>query len=476
MIRVRVQRVFGVLLAALVMIWPALYNGFPFFFPDSTEYLDSGRPVARALFLHDFSGYYGMRSLIYGLGILPLHWNTTAWPVVIFNALLTAYVLWLVVRSLFPQRTPLAYFGLVAPLSFLTGMSWIVSWIMPDILGPVLYLTIYLMIFCWNELGRAERIAIVLIAWWALVSHITHLMLACGLCVLLVPVLMLQHQPARQWVKAIGGVASIVAAAALAQFALNAYLYGTPSLNGQRPPVLLARVIADGPGRWYLEQRCPDMHFAICDRLHDLPGNVDDLLWDEKGILGNVPVSQQKQILQEEMPIVLGAVRAYPREQFITSMDHFWEELHTFTLSDFGPDPWVLKSIDEAMPGARSRYLRSRQAQNTVHDEFFSDVQNWTVITAVFMICVWAHLLRRSASSRLTGLTAVILFAVLANAAVTGILSNVEDRYQVRVVWLVPLLAGIFVLTWLDQRRHPDVERPQSSLSNQPAIPSTRLQ
>jgi len=50
------------------------------------------------------------------------------------------------------------------------------------------------------------------------------------------------------------------------------------------------------------------------------------------------------------------------------------------------------------------------------------------------------------------GLTAVIVFVVVANAAVTGVLSNVEDRYQARVIWLVPLLAGVFVLTWLDQR------------------------
>ena len=41
----------------------------------------------------------------------------------------------------------------------------------------------------------------------------------------------------------------------------------------------------------------------------------------------------------------------------------------------------------------------------------------------------------------------------MANALVTGVLSNVEERYQARVVWLLPLLAAVFVLHWLDQRR-----------------------
>jgi hypothetical protein len=56
----------------------------------------------------------------------------------------------------------------------------------------------------------------------------------------------------------------------------------------------------------------------------------------------------------------------------------------------------------------------------------------------------------RHRSGRVTGLTTIIVMAVVANAAVTGILSNVEDRYQARVIWLVPLLAGVLVLEWLD--------------------------
>jgi len=41
---------------------------------------------------------------------------------------------------------------------------------------------------------------------------------------------------------------------------------------------------------------------------------------------------------------------------------------------------------------------------------------------------------------------------LIANAAVTGVLSNISDRYQSRVIWLVPLLAGVMVLEWLDRR------------------------
>jgi hypothetical protein len=63
----------AVFLGALFLAWPAFYNGFPLLYPDSMTYLDDGRIVARAIFLHQFSSYYGMRSFFYSLGILPFH-------------------------------------------------------------------------------------------------------------------------------------------------------------------------------------------------------------------------------------------------------------------------------------------------------------------------------------------------------------------------------------------------------------------
>ena len=79
--RSRVSRCGAVLAGALLMTWPAFYNGFPLLYPDSMTYLGDGPAVARKIFLHQSSNYYGMRSFFYSLGILPLHWNITAWPI-----------------------------------------------------------------------------------------------------------------------------------------------------------------------------------------------------------------------------------------------------------------------------------------------------------------------------------------------------------------------------------------------------------
>jgi len=61
-------------------------------------------------------------------------------------------------------------------------------------------------------------------------------------------------------------------------------------------------------------------------------------------------------------------------------------------------------------------------------------------------------LLWRRHSPRLAGLSLVVVATVVANALVTGVMSVVDDRYGCRIIWLIPLLAGIFFLDWLNQR------------------------
>jgi hypothetical protein len=449
----RIWRCLAVLAGALTLAWPSLYNGFPLLYPDSMSYLDGGRIVLRVLFQHGVSPQAYIRSLIYGLSILPFHWNVSPWGVVVLNALLTAYVIWLVVRSILPRRTVMNYFVLILSLSLFTSLGWFVSWVMPDILGPVLYLSIYLLVFAYKDFSSAELLAIILIAGWSVCSHITHLPIAAGLCIFLIPMLAVEHRLTRGRLKAIGGVAMIILAAAAATIVINTFYYGEPSLNGQRPPFLMARVIADGPGRSYLQQHCGKVQLSICARIDQLSDDSDQLLWAKEGLWTSSSPAQQRQLRTDETPLILGTLREYPKRELRMAVSNFWWQLRTLR-SGTRPDPFILQTIDQVLLGARPRYLRSRQVQRSLHDDFFASVQEWTVIASAVLITAWILLtLRERRPLRLVGLAAVILFAVIANAAVTGILSEVQGRYQSRVIWLLPLLAGVLPLTWFDRRR-----------------------
>jgi hypothetical protein len=448
----------AMLLAALLMAWPAFYNGFPLIYPDSMTYLSDGRVVARALFLRQFSDYYGMRSFFYSLGILPLHWNITLWPVVALQCLLAAFILWLVVRSFAPRQTIPPYLVLVLLLSLFTGMSWYAALIMPDILGPLLYLSIYLLVFARDSLTRAERWTLYPIAWWAITSHATHMMLAAGLCILLALPLIFDRRGFRRRVRPLCEVAAVIALAAAAQMALHSYLYGKPSLNGDRPPFLTARVIADGPGRWYLQKNCNRLKWVLCDHLQELSGDPDQFLWGDDGIYQNLSDDDYNRLMREEIPFVLATFRAYPGEQFSRSAANFRDQLTTFGFEDLDASSWVLDQFAPVLPRARSSYVNSRQARNELPLDVLGSIQLWAVVASLAIIAVFVPLLWRRHSRRITGLGLVIVSMIAANALITGTLSMVEDRLQCRVIWMVPLLAAMCVLDWRAGRKQQPAE------------------
>lgn len=446
--------------SALVMSWPAFFNGFPLMFPDSISYIDDGARVARALFLHGILYNYTHRSHIYALGILPFHWNINPWPIVGLNALLTSYVLWLVVRSFQLRNSLIKFFGLVVVLSATTGLGWFVSIILPDIFGPFLYLVIYLIVFAWETLSRAERIAIMTIGSWATASHATHLILGFGVSGIAITVLILQRETMAQVLRATGRTAAVICLAAAATIMLHAYLYGEPSLTGKRAPFLLARVIADGPGRWYLEKHCGELRLAVCEHIHDLPQDANDILWGQNGIFVTASMPMQQRLRDEEKTVVLGAVKTYPVEELKFSLMHFWRQLHSDKLSEFTAHPWVLQVFDYVLPNAKLQYLQSRQMRRALPLNAFSLVQDWIVFVSNLII-IGGLLSGKIWNRRLAGLAAIAIFVVIANAAVTGILSNVQGRYGSRVIWLLPFLAALILFALI--RRYAESQKSGSS-------------
>ena len=205
----------AVLLATLFFLWPAIYNGFPLLMADSMTYLADGLPVARAIFLHQFSDYYGMRSLIYSLGILPFHWNINPWPVAVFQSLLSAWVLWLVVRCFSTRHAIARFLALAAFLSVFTSIAWYTCFMMPDILGPLAYLAFFLLFFARASLSLIERAGLCLVACWGITAHSTHLLLAAALFVLLVVFAAFTCRPFKRCIPALGEIAAVLTLAVL---------------------------------------------------------------------------------------------------------------------------------------------------------------------------------------------------------------------------------------------------------------------
>jgi uncharacterized membrane protein len=154
------------------------------------------------------------------------------------------------------------------------------------------------------------------------------------------------------------------------------------------------------------------------------------------------------------MTVVLGAVREYPLAELKISMRHMWRQLFTFDLWNFYPSPYILKVLQDVLPRTSTRYQHSRQFQLDLHESLLSSIQAYTVGLSLIILAGLGSLISSEDWKRsLIGLAAIILFVIPANAAVTGVLSNVSHRYQSRVIWLLPLLACLVSLVWAEGRR-----------------------
>jgi hypothetical protein len=78
--------------------------------------------------------------------------------------------------------------------------------------------------------------------------------------------------------------------------------YNEVSAVPKRFPTLLARSMADGPARWYLDEACPEAGYRICERIDALPRDLGGILWDEDGIIKGA-----------RLPTSIGSGRKSPR-------------------------------------------------------------------------------------------------------------------------------------------------------------------
>ena len=189
-------RAAAVLLGALLLLlWPAMVNGYVLLNPDSMGYLSYGREIAQAIASPRTHPPFEARAEFYCLVVHLVQGDRYPWLLIGLQALLTSYVVYLVVRSVSRRRPTVLFLILIAVLGLFTGLSWQASWVMTDILGPVAYLCMYLLVFGWAGLSRAERWLLAILGWWCITAHLTHLLLAGAELALLAVLSLCRWQP-----------------------------------------------------------------------------------------------------------------------------------------------------------------------------------------------------------------------------------------------------------------------------------------
>lgn len=418
---------------AVLLVWPALLNGYPIVFSDTGGLLEMG-----------FEPSMGWdKPWIYGPFLAAASLGLTLWLPLALQGLATSWVLWLT-QAVTGSRRAGVHAALCLVFSVGSAAPWFASLLMPDLFTPLVVLCLFVLAFGQARLSRGELASVMTLGAFATAAHLSHLIVAAACLVVMVPVRWRLDgwRAMRPAVPFAGGLALLLLTNAAGNGVLGVSPYGSV--------FALARLVADGPGRAYLDLACPDPGLRLCAWQGRLSADSDEFLWHPYG-----PVWADSfgpiRYAPEAARLVPAIIATYPIETLRAAADNTVRQLARTQVGDvLVPDHLdiaVLPRIQLYFPAAEARRFQAGlQSQGTLTDI----APPFATLHATFLVIgalagAGIALRNRQTDRALASLAALSLVALLANAFATGALSGPHDRYQARIAWLVLLAPTLFV-------------------------------
>ena len=444
------------LLGALVLTSVALLYGRPFIFHDSGTYLHYGahivdeigsllRGVPPIVHLDEFElDYLGGRSPTYSALLYLIRHKSSLWGLVAVQALTASWLLYTFGKS-FGQRhyQVLYYWGTIAILTLASSLPYYVAYAMPDVFTGLGALALMLLMVSYDRLTGVERV----LAWIVLaaatsfhVSNIVSFVVATAVGVLTANILQLasrrRNLTAFTWAMAallIGASSGPV----YRQIERDVFHH---SINA--PPFLTARLLADGPGAEYIREQCSKArHFAICNYAVRPPVNAGRFIWgslDQGGGYAAADAMTRRALVNEQLSFASQVILSRPLEQALASAKNWVVQLSMIEVKEPVRDP---------------RTSRSYSAFDEVHNEASISIpeallerlrQAVVLVSTLALIsilaCAGGAKHKSPGVRRMIAVFVITATILIVNAAVCGAISHPYDRYQARVIWLLPAI------------------------------------
>lgn len=424
----------------LILSIPAFYNGYPLVYSDTGTYLYSGFD----LFVPND------RPLAYGLFLRLSSLKFSAWLSVLLQNLITAFILFetttLVVKE---SILRVAYPLLVLGLTLVTGIGWYSNQLMPDFFAAILILCIFILARKSKLLG-VSGIAVSLIFVLALSTHFTHILLAL---LFLVALLIVRKTRAMLPVGRIWVLASLIAAALLVNPVLNYIFERNFMLSRGSHVFLMAHLNDTGMLKEYLDEKCPDAPERLCNYKDSLPADLAAFMWDGKTLesLGGWVDSKEdfNQVIEDNLK------GRYLFENLFYSVMYGLIQLTRFEIGQ-GIGPYEEGSAPYGQIHWRFRhelnqYLNSRQNKWKGADLNFVPLNRFHLIVISLSVLILLFLFKKEnfrglrTGSRL--LLNIAIYGIVLNAFVTAGLNSPCERFQARVIWLLPFALTLLILS-----------------------------
>jgi hypothetical protein len=431
----------------LILLAPAILNGFPFVYADTGGYLE--RPFTATLELG--------RSAFYGVFLVP-GIPFDFWPNVVVQAALTVFVILLTLRTHGLGDRPGLAVSIVLALAVFTGLPWYVGLLIPDIFLSLAVLGLYLVAFRCQSLRRTEVVVLIVVIAAGIASHMAILGLACLIVLAFLALRLLASRLGLPRPRLRLPALALAAGLLMAPLS-NLVIAGTFAFTPGGPSFAFGRLLQDGIVARYLDDHCPDPTIRLCEVRHALPATADEWLWDFDG--GVHKLGGWREFEQEARRIIRETLIAYPGMHLVTALKATAEQFVTLKAGDgirSRDNHHVLGVFERLAPNVVPRFLASWQQHDAFSFTALNAVQVPVALACTILLALVIALPRRPMPRSIKALAFTVLLAMLANAAICGVLSNPHDRYQSRLAWLAPFVTIVAAL-----RLRPNPVRPAAA-------------
>jgi hypothetical protein len=240
--------------------------------------------------------FYGIRSPFYSMWLYSVASAFGLWAILITQAAATAWIIWRVGTHAARACRFEVGLAIVAVSTFGASAWFVIGFVMPDIYAAAAVLCVALLFAYADRMSYFERAGLAVILAASAAFHITHLVVALAATLVGFGTTCLVRSGRRSLrSRALITTTSAFSVAVALQFTCDAAARSVL----KRPPLLTARVIADGPGRLYLDSICPETDvFLVCAYRS---GNIsaEDFLWDPAGVFQALPIEQRLRLIEE---------------------------------------------------------------------------------------------------------------------------------------------------------------------------------
>jgi len=434
-----ILRLAAILAGGVLLVWPAFLNGYPLLFSDTGAFLhQTAPPPGGPLVIWDKPHIYGPLMQLF-------HARISLWGPLLAQGLCVSHLLWLAQRALRGQASPGLHLGLCLATALLTTAPFTIALLMPDVFAPIVLLALLLLGFCRDSLSRMEGLWLGLLAAIGIATHLSHVPLALALVVFVALV------ARRPW--PVVRAAVPLAAAILLLLGTNYWGHGRAVLSPHGATFALARLQADGPAAAVIRDSCPDSGWYLCAFADRLPMDSDAFLWEPDSPVNRAPDGTPRflggALLSAEASVIVAeTLRTHTLEVARTTALNALRQMVLATVGDTLVDTHLAAAvrprIAEGFPArelaAYDAALQPRGLLPAAAAPFLVAHVPVLLAGAVLALLAWWQGL---GDRRRIGLVVGVLVGVSANALATGGLSKPHLRYEARILWLMPVIAGL---------------------------------